>query len=255
MISRCIASGMSSSVSAVFQPGSWSARRRPCRPGPSRPASRTARSASPGSRSRGRWARRRRPSRRADRRRAPMAHQEPVVGRVDHRGGEEAVEDDLSDPLVVLVLVAASLRNLDEGEQLVGDGSRRASSAIGGKATSPPHDEMGRRAAGGRPRPVAFAACGGGGAEPGASDEATLMLDFQPNAVHSGHLRGGAGATTTRRARLTIREPSSATDAPSCSRPAGPSSRSSTSTTSASHANEDSTSSATAPIVSVRSPP
>jgi len=29
-------------------------------------------------------------------------------------------------------------------------------------------------------------ACGGGGAEPGAPKGATLVLDFQPNAVHSG---------------------------------------------------------------------
>jgi ABC-type nitrate/sulfonate/bicarbonate transport system substrate-binding protein len=32
---------------------------------------------------------------------------------------------------------------------------------------------------------VALGACGGDGAEPGASDEATLVLDFQPNAVHA----------------------------------------------------------------------
>ena len=33
---------------------------------------------------------------------------------------------------------------------------------------------------------LAIAGCGDDGAEPGASDEATLVLDFQPNAVHSG---------------------------------------------------------------------
>jgi putative hydroxymethylpyrimidine transport system substrate-binding protein len=33
---------------------------------------------------------------------------------------------------------------------------------------------------------TALTACGGGGAEPGAPDGATLVLDFQPNAVHAG---------------------------------------------------------------------
>src|SRR3954451_12111027 len=33
---------------------------------------------------------------------------------------------------------------------------------------------------------MGLAACGGGGAEPGAPKGATLVLDFQPNAVHSG---------------------------------------------------------------------
>ncbi|MDX6633178.1 MAG: hypothetical protein QOG26_1183, partial [Solirubrobacterales bacterium] len=32
---------------------------------------------------------------------------------------------------------------------------------------------------------VAWGGCGGGGAEPGASKDATLILDFQPNAVHA----------------------------------------------------------------------
>ena len=31
-----------------------------------------------------------------------------------------------------------------------------------------------------------FGGCGGGGAEPGAPKGATLVLDFTPNAVHSG---------------------------------------------------------------------
>ncbi len=62
---------------------------------------------------------------------------------------------------------------------------------------------------------VAFAACGGGGAEPGASDEATLMLDFQPNAVHTGIYEAEArGYYDDAGISLTIREPSSATDAP-----------------------------------------
>ncbi len=59
------------------------------------------------------------------------------------------------------------------------------------------------------------AGCGGGGAEPGAPDGATLVLDFTPNAVHSGiyaALREGfyrdAGID------LTIRQPGESTDAP-----------------------------------------
>jgi len=57
--------------------------------------------------------------------------------------------------------------------------------------------------------------CGEDGAEPGASREATLVLDFQPNAVHSGiysALRDGEYAD--RGVDLEIREPSEATDAP-----------------------------------------
>jgi putative hydroxymethylpyrimidine transport system substrate-binding protein len=59
------------------------------------------------------------------------------------------------------------------------------------------------------------AGCGGGGAEPGAPDGATLVLDFRPNAVHAGiyaALRQGfyrdAGIDPT------IREPGESTDAP-----------------------------------------
>jgi putative hydroxymethylpyrimidine transport system substrate-binding protein len=59
------------------------------------------------------------------------------------------------------------------------------------------------------------AGCGGDGAEPGAPQRATLVLDFAPNAVHSGiyaALRHGfyrdAGVD------LDVREPSASTDAP-----------------------------------------
>jgi len=59
------------------------------------------------------------------------------------------------------------------------------------------------------------AGCGGGGAEPGAPEGATLVLDFTPNAVHSGiyaALRQGfyrdAGIDPT------IRQPGESTDAP-----------------------------------------
>jgi NitT/TauT family transport system substrate-binding protein/putative hydroxymethylpyrimidine transport system substrate-binding protein len=62
---------------------------------------------------------------------------------------------------------------------------------------------------------VGLAACGGDGAEPGASDEATLVLDFQPNAVHAGIYAALAdGAFADRGIDLTVREPSSSTDAP-----------------------------------------
>jgi putative hydroxymethylpyrimidine transport system substrate-binding protein len=63
---------------------------------------------------------------------------------------------------------------------------------------------------------VGIAACGGGdGAEPGASKEATLVLDFQPNAVHAGIYTAVADGSFSRRGvDLTVREPSSSTDAP-----------------------------------------
>jgi len=62
---------------------------------------------------------------------------------------------------------------------------------------------------------LALAGCGGDGAEPGASEEATLVLDFQPNAVHAGIYDALArGYLSDRDVELTVREPSSATDAP-----------------------------------------
>jgi putative hydroxymethylpyrimidine transport system substrate-binding protein len=61
---------------------------------------------------------------------------------------------------------------------------------------------------------AALAACGGG-AEPGAPKRATLVLDFQPNAVHTGiyaaleqNYYEEAGVD------LTVQQPSSSTDAP-----------------------------------------
>jgi putative hydroxymethylpyrimidine transport system substrate-binding protein len=62
---------------------------------------------------------------------------------------------------------------------------------------------------------IGLAACGEDGAEPGASSEATLVLDFQPNAVHTGiysALRQGDYADQG--IELTVREPSASTDAP-----------------------------------------
>jgi NitT/TauT family transport system substrate-binding protein/putative hydroxymethylpyrimidine transport system substrate-binding protein len=62
---------------------------------------------------------------------------------------------------------------------------------------------------------LGLGACGGDGAEPGASKEATLVLDFQPNAVHTGIYAALAdGAFDQRDVDLTVREPSSSTDAP-----------------------------------------
>ena len=58
-------------------------------------------------------------------------------------------------------------------------------------------------------------ACGDGGAEPGASKEATLVLDFQPNAVHAGiYAALGRGYYSDRGIDLTVREPSASTDSP-----------------------------------------
>jgi putative hydroxymethylpyrimidine transport system substrate-binding protein len=62
---------------------------------------------------------------------------------------------------------------------------------------------------------VALGACGGGGAEPGASDEATLVLDFQPSAVHAGIYSAlASGAYADAGAELAVREPSASSDAP-----------------------------------------
>jgi putative hydroxymethylpyrimidine transport system substrate-binding protein len=56
-------------------------------------------------------------------------------------------------------------------------------------------------------------ACGGGGAEPGAPKGATLVLDFQPNAVHSGIYAAEAnGYFREEGVELTIQEPSSTAD-------------------------------------------
>jgi NitT/TauT family transport system substrate-binding protein/putative hydroxymethylpyrimidine transport system substrate-binding protein len=55
--------------------------------------------------------------------------------------------------------------------------------------------------------------CGGGGAEPGAPRGATLVLDFQPNAVHSGiYAAEATGDFGDEGLDLTIREPSSTAD-------------------------------------------
>jgi len=57
------------------------------------------------------------------------------------------------------------------------------------------------------------AACGGGGAEPGAPKGATLVLDFQPNAVHSGIYAAQAqGYFEDAGVDLHIQEPSSTAD-------------------------------------------
>lgn len=61
---------------------------------------------------------------------------------------------------------------------------------------------------------AALAACGGG-AEPGASNEATLVLDFTPNAAHAGiYAALEEGYYRDRGIDLTVRAPSSSTDAP-----------------------------------------
>jgi putative hydroxymethylpyrimidine transport system substrate-binding protein len=63
---------------------------------------------------------------------------------------------------------------------------------------------------------LAAAGCGGDGAEPGAPEGATLVLDFQPNAVHAGIYAALArGYFEDEGVDLTIREPSSTSDAPS----------------------------------------
>ena len=61
----------------------------------------------------------------------------------------------------------------------------------------------------------ALAGCGDDGAEPGAPRGATLVLDFTPNAVHSG-IYAALAHGDYRRAGvdLTVRQPGSSTDAP-----------------------------------------
>jgi putative hydroxymethylpyrimidine transport system substrate-binding protein len=57
--------------------------------------------------------------------------------------------------------------------------------------------------------------CGGGGAEPGAPQGATLVLDFVPNAVHSGiYAARRQGYYREAGIDLTIRQPGESTDAP-----------------------------------------
>jgi putative hydroxymethylpyrimidine transport system substrate-binding protein len=61
---------------------------------------------------------------------------------------------------------------------------------------------------------AALAACGGG-AEPGAPKRATLILDFQPNAVHAGiYAALHQGYYEEAGADLDVQQPSSSTDAP-----------------------------------------
>jgi putative hydroxymethylpyrimidine transport system substrate-binding protein len=60
---------------------------------------------------------------------------------------------------------------------------------------------------------ASLGACGGGGAEPGAPKGATLVLDFQPNAVHSGLYAAQAnGYFEDEGINLKIQEPSSSAD-------------------------------------------
>src|SRR5262245_36210177 len=62
---------------------------------------------------------------------------------------------------------------------------------------------------------VVVAACGGGGAEPGAPRGATLVLDFQPNAAHAGIYAALArGYYRDAGVNLQVQEPSASTDAP-----------------------------------------
>ena len=59
------------------------------------------------------------------------------------------------------------------------------------------------------------AGCGGDGAEPGAPKGVTLVLDFVPNAVHSGiYAAQRQGYYRDRGIDLTIRQPGESTDAP-----------------------------------------
>ncbi len=60
---------------------------------------------------------------------------------------------------------------------------------------------------------LAITGCGGGGAEPGAPEGATLVLDFEPNAVHSGIYAAQAeGDFRDQGVSLEIQQPSSSAD-------------------------------------------
>jgi putative hydroxymethylpyrimidine transport system substrate-binding protein len=60
---------------------------------------------------------------------------------------------------------------------------------------------------------LALASCGGDGAEPGAPEGATLVLDFQPNAVHTAIYAAQAhGYFEDKGLDLTIRKPSGTAD-------------------------------------------
>jgi putative hydroxymethylpyrimidine transport system substrate-binding protein len=60
-----------------------------------------------------------------------------------------------------------------------------------------------------------LAACGGGGAEPGAPESATLVLDFTPNAAHSGiYLALERGLYRRAGIQLDVRQPGTSSDAP-----------------------------------------
>ena len=62
---------------------------------------------------------------------------------------------------------------------------------------------------------VALAGCGDDGAEPGVSSEATLILDFTPNAVHAGlYAAAERNWFEDEGVALEIREPGESTDAP-----------------------------------------
>ncbi len=62
---------------------------------------------------------------------------------------------------------------------------------------------------------AALAGCGDDGAEPGASGEATLVLDFSPNAVHAGlYAAIDRGWFADEGLELEIRTPGESTDAP-----------------------------------------
>src|SRR3954471_11211831 len=60
-----------------------------------------------------------------------------------------------------------------------------------------------------------LAGCGGGGAEPGAPEGASLVLDFTPNAVHTGIYAAQAeGFYEAEGVDLQIHQPGESSDAP-----------------------------------------
>ena len=159
---------------------------------------------------------------------AAVAHQEAVIGRVDHRRGEEAVEHQLADPLVELVLVAAPLRDLDEREQLAGYrmlvgecGPARRKAIAAGVSSRAQCDGSPRRWRPSSPRcrsPAAATAV----LNRAPQTRRPSCSTFSPNAVHSGiYARSPSGDYDDAGVALTSASRPRPPTRRSCSPPAG----------------------------------
>ena len=206
-------------------------------------ASRTGRSASPGSRSPGTSAPRRRPSRRAGRRRGrggPSGSRSRSGRPSTRRGSGRAPAWPMPSSNSYLLRLPFGISTKASSSWVTGCssvsvGPARAQGYRRRRLSSPRAMRWLAAPLAAALAALGLAACGDGGAEPGASDEATLVLDFQPNAVHAGIYRG-ARRRRLRRRRDRARRPRAVRvdrRAEAARLRQGASSRSSTSTTSA----------------------